>query len=128
MSVRHVIVLEKEAIIASDMGEEVASLDEDALVRLATSVEDAASEAEALGRVDLLIVSHRSATFADDASFPALAETARSVMILSDEDMNQLSRIKGVHVARTPFTSSSLRRDLMGITVSGAPLFPQRPR
>ncbi len=128
MHTSHVILLEREPIIARDMGEEVLALDPHAVVRLARSVERALIHADALGRVDLLIVSHRSEPLGDVSRMPELAQAARSVLLVGDDDPDWLRAQRDVHVARTPFTSWSLRQDLCRVTVSGAPLFPQIPR
>lgn len=126
MNARYVIVLEREPIIANDMVEEVAALDPGAHVRLATSIDGALAAVQEVDTVDLLIVSQRSTAFATDARFPRLARAARSLMLIGDESQDWLRDYVDVHVARAPFTSSSLRTDLMSVTVAGAPLFPQR--
>jgi hypothetical protein len=127
MQLPHILVLEREPLIADDMREEVLALAQDAVVEHATTFDAADDLAGRMPRIDLLIVSSRSESFIDARGYESLARQARSVLLIGPADEGAPSRGTGrEHVARTPFTSASLREDLQGISVDGAPLFPQK--
>ncbi len=123
----HILLLEREPLIADDLREEILTMAKDAVVEIALSLEAAAECAVRMERIDLLIVSNRSGAFTEAPAYDGLAEAADSILLIGDA-AEPAPDPEPVHVARTPFTSSSLREDLQGITVAGAPLFPQRSR
>lgn len=123
----HVLVLERDPIIGNDMREEVLALSKDAVVRLAATAVAARDLAAAMPRIDLLIFSSRSNGLVDPALAQRLTGRAGTVMFIGEpEETSPFAPRNGTHLARTPFTSASLREDLSGITVDGAPLFPRR--
>lgn len=124
MSRTNVVILERESLVARDMGEEIATLDPDAALWRAGSVEEALDHARALGRVDLLIVSPGPETLVN-ADLPRLTGMARALLVMGSEEEWSVDHPEA-HAALAPFTSASLRRDLLNVSVAGVPLFPQR--
>lgn len=123
---RTVIVLEADSLIASDIAEEIASLDGEAMVYRAGSVREAMTLLGGIDRLDLLLLSNRGVDFATEPDFAALARSARAVIVQSDREAPWAAGHPAARVTPTAFTADSLRRDLRAITVAGAPLFPRR--
>lgn len=130
MQFPHILVVEPQLLVANDMREEVLALSRDAVVHLAPTVSAAGGMAGDMSRIDLLIVSSHSAACDDAAGCQRLAEQARAVLVVGEAEDGEppCPALRGAPVAQTPFTSFSLRRNLRGINVDGAPLFPRKCR
>lgn len=116
------MLLERSALIAGDVRAEILQLDPTSIVDVADSPGAAMARMAPRPAIDLLVVSDRSGRAFEEPEIHRLLRKSRAVLALSNEA--EAARPPGTFMLSTePFTSGSLRRDLLAINLDGAPLF-----